>query len=194
MPSKICGGTAFVTVDIMQYSSLLRWNKTDQLFVVIDAANLEKSSQSLNMKVHYTRLKRLFRESSDLKEIRFYTATFSTTTHQGFLESLRRRGYQLVTKPIKEIANKNIEGKIRKANFDVEITMDVLDHLNEFDVLILFSGDSDFECLVKRIRDRGKKVFVFSTRYHISKELIYSCNHYFDIRKFKDYILKPMEK
>lgn len=173
---------------------LFGWNKTDRLFVIIDAANLEKSAQSLNMKVHYTRLKRFFEERSFLKEIRFYTAVFPTTEHQAFLESLKRRGYHLVTKPIKEIANKNMEAKIRKANFDVEIAMDVLDHISEFDILILFSGDSDFDCLVKRIRDRGKRVFVFSTRYHISRELIHSCSHYFDIKRFKDQILKPSRK
>ena len=171
-----------------------RLNKTDRLFAVIDAANLEKSAQSLNMKVHYTRLKRFLRESGELKEVRFYTATFSTTRHEYFLESLKRRGYHLITKPIKEIADKKTEGKIRKANFDVEITIDVMDHLSEFDVLILFSGDSDFDCLVKKVRDRGKKVFVFSTRYHISRELINSCNYYFDIKAFKQDILKPAVK
>lgn len=178
----------------MHESSLIRWNRTDRLFVVIDAANLEKSAQSLNMKVHYTRLKRFFKESGDLKEIRFYTAVFPTDGHRDFLESLRRKGYHLITKSIKEISDKSIEGKIRKANFDVEITMDVLDHLSEFDVLIIFSGDSDFDCLVRRVRDRGKRVYVFSTRYHISRELIHSCSHYFDIRKFREYILKPVRK
>jgi len=173
---------------------MLKWNKTDRLFVVIDAANLEKSAQGLNMKVHYTRLKRFFRESSNLKEMRFYTAAFSTERHYDFLESLRRKGYYLVTKPIKEISDKKSEGKLRKANFDVEIAMDVLDHLKEFDVLILFSGDSDFDCLVKRVRSRGKRVYVFSTRYHVSRELIKSCNHYFDIRKLKKEILKPVRQ
>lgn len=178
----------------MQKSSLIKWNKTDRLFVVIDAANLEKSAQSLNMKVHYTRLKRFFSESSDLKDIRFYSAVFLTPGHQDFLESLKRKGYSLVTKPIKEISNKNTKDKVRKANFDVEITIDVLEHLRGFDVLILFSGDSDFEPLLKRVMESGKKVFVFSTRYHISRELIHRCNHYFDIRKFKEYILKPVRK
>lgn len=173
---------------------LIKWNKTDRLFIVIDAANLEKSAQALNMKVHYTKLRRFFDESGALKEIRFYTAAFSTPGHQDFLESLRRRGYHLITKPIKEISSKNITEKVRKANFDVEITMDTLDHIAEFDILILFSGDSDFDCLVKRVRDRGKRVFVFSMRYHISRELIHSCNHYFDIRKFKEYLLKPSRK
>lgn len=180
------------SIDIEQYFPWIKWKKTDCLFVVIDAANLEKSAQSLNMKVHYTRLKRFFSETGNLKEMRFYTAIFPTTAHQDFLESLKRRGYHLITKSIKEIVNRGIEGKVRKANFDVEITMDVLDHMGEFDVLILFSGDSDFDCLVKRVRDRGKKVFVFSTRYHVSRELVHGCDHYFDIRKFKDYILKPV--
>ncbi len=178
-------------MEVEYLSSLIKWDKSSRLFVVIDAANLEKSAQSLNMKIHYTRLKRLFNETGNLKGIRFYTAAFGTEGHQNFLESLRRRGYHLITKPIKEINQRTVEGKVRKANFDVEITMDVLERLSEYDVLILFSGDSDFDPLVRRLRDKGKKVFVFSTRYHISRELIQSCNHYFDIRKFKDLILKP---
>ena len=150
----------------------LKWNKEDRLFVVIDAANLEKSAQALQMKVHYTKLKRFFEQNGQLQGIRFYTAAFMTVNHEDFLESLKRRGYMLVTKPVKEIVDKNMSQKVRKANFDVEITMDVLDLMNTFDVLILFSGDSDFDCLVQRIRNRGKKVFVFSTKYHISRELI----------------------
>ena len=173
---------------------MIRWNKSDRLFVVIDAANLEKSAQSLKIKVHYTRLKRFFEESGNLKEIRFYTAVFKTNKHQDFLESLRRRGYRLITKPVKEIGDRDLEKKVRKANFDVEITMDVFEYMSAFDVLVLFSGDSDFDCLIRRVRDRGKKVFVFSTRYHIARELIQSCNHYFDIRKLREIILRPMKQ
>ena len=170
----------------------INWNKIERLVVVIDAANLEKSAQSLRMKVHYTKLKRFFEQRGQLKGIRFYTAAFGTNNHQDFLESLKRRGYVLITKPIKEIVNKDITEKIRKANFDVEITMDVMDLMGEFDTLILFSGDSDFDCLVQRVRNRGKKVFVFSTQYHISRELIYSCNRYIDIREYKKDLLKSM--
>jgi len=168
----------------------IKWNKIDRLLVVIDAANLEKSAQSLNLKVHYTKLKRFFEQRGQLKGIRFYTAAFGTDSHQDFLESLKRRGYVLITKPVKEIINKNIAEKVRKANFDVEMTMDVMDLMGEFDTLILFSGDSDFDCLVQRVRHRGKKVFVFSTRYHISRELIHGCNRYVDIREYRNDLLK----
>ncbi len=172
----------------------VRWNQNDRFLFVIDAANLEKSAQSLNKKVHYTKLNRFFEQHGRLKGIRFYTAAFGTNNHQDFLESLRRRGYVLITKPVKEIINKNVAERVRKANFDVEITMDVMDFMGEFDTLILFSGDSDFDCLVQRVRNRGKKVFVFSTRYHISRELIYSCNRYIDIREFSSDLLKMAGK
>jgi len=174
----------------MDKRELIGWHKLGRVIIVIDAANLEKSAQALRMNVHYTRLKRFFSTHLDLKEIRFYTPIFSTREHEDFLMSLKRRGYHLITKPIKEIKDKSSKDKFRKANFDVEITFDVLDHLSNFDTLILFSGDSDFDYLIRKIRQRGKKVLVFSTRYHISKELIASCTRYFDIRKFKDAFLK----
>ena len=170
------------------------WDKNDRLLVVIDAANLEKSAQSLRMKVHYTRLKRFFENHGRLKGIRFYTAAFGTIHHQNFLESLKRKNYTLITKPVKEIINKNFMEKVRKANFDVEITMDVMDLMNEFDALILFSGDSDFDCLVQRVRSKSKRVFIFSTQYHVSRELIRGCNRYFDIRDYREDLLKPVKK
>jgi len=63
-------------------------------------------------------------------------------------------------------------GDIRKANFDVEITIDVLEMIDKFDTLVLFSGDSDFDYLIRKLRAKGKRVIVISTKHHISKELI----------------------
>jgi len=63
-----------------------------------------------------------------------------------------------------------------------------LDLISKYDVLVLFSGDSDFDSLIKKLRKEGKKVIVVSSRYHISKELIDSCNKYIDIKKLRSYI------
>jgi len=59
---------------------------------------------------------------------------------------------------------------------------------NKFDTLVLFSGDSDFDYLVKNLRNKGKKVIVVSTKYHIAKELITSGNKYVDLKKLKVFI------
>ena len=51
---------------------------------------------------------------------------------------------------------------------------------------IIFSGDSDFLALANFIKARGKKVFVFSSRNNISKELISGSNKYVDILEIPD--------
>lgn len=162
---------------------IINWQHLGRLFVVIDVANLEKGVQRLKCKVNFKELSRFFKQG-EIVEIRFYTASFSTKAHNDFLAFMRRIGYHIISKPIKLI-----EGK-KKANFDVEIAVDATKHIPHYDTLILFSGDSDFDYLVKELRSIGKKVIVFSTKNYISKELIVSSTKYFDIKKFKCVFLK----
>lgn len=70
-------------------------------------------------------------------------------------------------------------------NGDVEIAVDVIEMTGKFDTLVLFSGDSDFNYLIKILRGKGKRAVVISTKYHISKELIESGNKYIDLKKLR---------
>ena len=59
-----------------------------------------------------------------------------------------------------------------KGNLDVELTIDVLGNINNFDTLILTSGDSDFAALLDTVKAQMKRVIVISTKGHIPKELL----------------------
>lgn len=48
----------------------------------------------------------------------------------------------------------------RKCDFDIEITKDILTNVDNFDILILFSGDGDYKAIVEHLLDNGKKVIV----------------------------------
>jgi uncharacterized LabA/DUF88 family protein len=160
-------------------------------FVFIDAANLEKSVKDLRWKVHYRRLRAYFRNVCDLQGTRFYSVSFGSASHNEFLDSLRSKGYRVITKPLKVIKDKHSpEGEHRKANFDVEIAVDAMEYIDAYDTIILFSGDSDFDYLLKKLRDRGKYTIVVSTKYHISKELIRSSHRYIDPKKLKENIAR----
>ncbi len=98
---------------------------------------------------------------------------------QKYLRYLNAIGFNTSTKPLKKIKISDEEilfkiyktNYIYKANFDVEITADIL--LDKFkpDEIIIFSGDSDFCYLVKKLKDIGLKVSVCSSRKTISWEL-----------------------
>jgi uncharacterized LabA/DUF88 family protein len=54
-----------------------------------------------------------------------------------------------------EITQKVDMGNSWKCNCDVEMTMDILDHVKEDTELLIFTGDGDFESLIERAVERG---------------------------------------
>ena len=159
-----------------------------RVLVIIDAANLENSVKSLGWWIDYIKLRDLF-DKENLVGIRNYCVAHNTDNQNNFFTFLKKNGYKLITKPLKIISTPAIEKKdIRKANFDVEITVDVLERIEKFDTLVLFSGDSDFDYLIRKLRAVNKRVIVISTRKHISKELIESSNKYIELKKLRKLI------
>jgi len=61
----------------------------------------------------------------------------------------------------------------REKGVDVRLATDMLVHAawNNYDVAILVSGDADFEPVVRRVRDLGKKVYISFFPYAIAEAL-----------------------
>lgn len=156
--------------------------------VFIDAANIELSAKDLGFKVDYKKLFNFLNSEIKLVFLGFYTARFETKNHDDFLTLLKKNGYKLITKPLKLIKSKKEGGHLRKANFDVEIAVDIMKKITTFDNCILFSGDSDFHYLINELKRTGKFAVVASLKYHVSRELISSANYYLDLRKIKSKI------
>jgi uncharacterized LabA/DUF88 family protein len=58
---------------------------------------------------------------------------------------------------------------------------------NSYDTFLLFSGDSDFEALIKYLKRNNKKCLAFSTKSHISIELIKEAK-FIDLKKLSGFI------
>jgi len=191
-------------------------SKTNKTAVFIDAANLERSVADLGTKcpnfkhvkknfrwkalptnyykIDYKKLYKFFKTNSKLASISFYSARFETESHDNFLTFLKRNGYRLITKKIKDIKVSESRHQ-RKANFDVEISVDAVEWLRNYDTFVLFSGDSDFAYLVRFLKKKNKKILVISERGHVSNELVTEANVYQDLHTFKnDFIIPRTQK
>jgi len=160
--------------------------------IYIDGANLFYTQKSLGWFVDFKKIKEDLVKKWDVTGIKYYTGVKeSDEKMQSFLRYLDNIGIEPVTKPLKKIINN--KNTIFKSNFDVEMTMDILLERQSYDACILFSGDSDFHALVKKLKDFGKKVIVFSSRKMISWELKLSVNQYIFLEDLKDVIknLRP---
>lgn len=158
-----------------------------KIAVFIDAANLELSAKDRGWKVDYKKLYKWLQALGKITYIGFFTVRFENRKHDNFLVFLKKTGYKLVTKPLKLIKDKK-KGHLRKANFDVEIAVEAMERIEDFDTLILFSGDSDFDYLLKEVKAKGKKTVVISMKYHVAKELIKRTDEYIDSTKIRKLI------
>ncbi len=162
--------------------------------VFMDASNVYYSQRKLKWRIDFRKFLDYLNEETDLQEIYYYTARdLSFEKQTKFISFLEKIGYKVRSKNIKFIKNKNkTENKdgFHKGNLDVELTIDILETKNNYDTLILISGDSDFEPLLRLMKKKYKKrCLVIATKHSISIELI-RCAKYINLNKLKKYIRK----
>lgn len=162
-----------------------------KVFVFIDVANVFYAQKTLGWRISYERLIKYFKKECDLGKCFVYTAYIEENNNQKrFLKMLEKSGFVVRAKPVKKIRlkTKNYEWK---GNLDVELVIDVLDNLQDFQTLILLSGDSDFTPLLRRIKKDHKRALVMSTKDHVAKELLEEAK-FVNLKKLRKEIeLKP---
>lgn len=161
-----------------------------RVYVFVDAANIFYTQRTLRWRISYEKLKQYFQDEckEKLGKLFVYTATDSERIQQKkFLDMLEINGYIVRTKEVKRI--RVAKGIYEwKGDFDVELTIDAMDNIKEFDTAILLSGDSDFAPIVKRMRENRKTIIVLSAKHHISRELIKLSDKYINLKKLRDRI------
>jgi len=93
-----------------------------------------------------------------------------------FQNILRAIGFDVKLKPFIQRSDGTAKG-----DWDVGLTIDALEYSTNADVVVLVSGDGDFELLVKKLRDNGKWVEVYGVAQLTSSTLINAANTFIPI-------------
>ncbi len=168
--------------------------KSEVLYVFIDSSNLWAAQKSKGMLFDYKKLLKYLKVKFNPTTIKvFYyaaypaegTRNYSLDKKHSFFTFLKKGlGFEVrkkVLKRIKIIDEGFGEGVKEKGDMDVEIAVDAMFHKNKFDSAIFFTGDSDFLSLVSHLRKEGKKIYIFSSKNNISKELRTASDGYCDV-------------
>ncbi len=163
------------------------------VYVFIDASNLWEAQKAKGKFFDYEKLRKFIKENFNgfIIKIFYYTAYPAEGTRDYSLNG-RHKFYTFLKKGLSFIVRKkelkrifiiteNGEGIEEKGNMDVEITIDALHNIDKYNIAVLFSGDSDFLALVSYLRRANKKVYIFSSKNNISKELKTGGDGYFDV-------------
>ena len=96
-----------------------------------------------------------------------------------FQNILRGIGFEIKLKPYIQ----RIDGSA-KGDWDVGITIDVMEHAKDADVVVLASGDGDFDLLLSKIRnDFGVSAEVYGVAELTARSLINSASKFIPIEK-----------
>ena len=96
-----------------------------------------------------------------------------------FQNILRAIGFEVKLKPFIQRSDGSAKG-----DWDVGITLDVMEHAKESDVVILLSGDGDFDLLVQKIRkDFDNSVEVYGVPELTADSLINSASKFIPIER-----------
>jgi uncharacterized LabA/DUF88 family protein len=105
-------------------------------------------------------------DRKDQKQIQF----------QQILESI---GFEVKLKPFIQRSDGSAKG-----DWDVGITLDMIELANEVDVAVLVSGDGDFDLAVKKLRDaHGVEVEVYGVRKLTAATLIQAATRFVPIEQ-----------
>jgi uncharacterized LabA/DUF88 family protein len=105
-------------------------------------------------------------DRKDQKQIQF----------QQILESI---GFEVKLKPFIQRSDGSAKG-----DWDVGITLDMIEFANEVDVAVLVSGDGDFDLAVKKLRDaHGVEVEVYGARKLTAASLIQAATRFVPIEQ-----------
>jgi uncharacterized LabA/DUF88 family protein len=110
-----------------------------------------------------------------------------------FYLKLKEFGYELYLKPVKLYDQDDGTTK-RKANCDVDMAFYLMKEKDNFDKVVILSGDGDFLPVLKYLREQGKEVVVLARGPRTAREIRQFAGANFRDFEYLKYRLKMDEK
>jgi uncharacterized LabA/DUF88 family protein len=105
-----------------------------------------------------------------------------------FFMKIETFGYELILKPVKSYIGDDSK-EIRKANCDVDMTFLLMKYKDDFDRVIILSGDGDFLPVLKYLKEKDKLVLIFSRSPKTAREIkLFAGDKFLDFESLRIYI------
>ncbi len=148
--------------------------------IFVDVPNVIYAAERRNVNIDFGRVLDYFTRGRQLVRASAYAPISDDPSakleSQRFVHHFVGHPYRIITKPLKRFADGSM-----KANFDIELAIDILTMSDRLDVVVLMSGDGDFRRLVEMISSRGVRVEVVAFSETASSELKSAADLYVDI-------------
>jgi uncharacterized LabA/DUF88 family protein len=168
------------------------FSAANRLSIFVDGNNMFYAQQKNGWFFDPRRVLEYFTKEPELMLINafWYTGLKDVQDQRGFRDALISLGYTVRTKILKEYYDDTSGRYSQKANLDIEIVVDMFNTVDQYNRVVLFSGDGDFERAIELLRSKNTHITVISTEGMIARELRNVTDRYIDLNDIRDHIEK----
>ena len=150
-----------------------------RIAVLIDVQNLYHSAKNLyKARVNFNNILKLAVSERNLIRAFGYVVRTKTGEEKPFFEALIKLGIETRVRDLQEFF-----GGLKKADWDVGITVDAIRIAPNVDAIVLASGDGDFLQLIEFLKNQGKRVEVIAFGRSASGKLKEVADEFIDLEK-----------
>lgn len=160
---------------------MLAQHKEQRVGVFIDVQNLYYSAKNLyHCKVNFGEILKTAVAGRKLVRAFAYVVRTKSGEEKPFFEALEKFGIETRVRDLQEYP-----GGLKKADWDVGITIDAVRIAPSVDTIVLVSGDGDFLQLVEYLENQGKRVEVLAFGRTASSKIKESADGFLDLETNK---------
>jgi uncharacterized LabA/DUF88 family protein len=161
--------------------------KAQRVGVFVDVQNMYYSAKNLyEAKVNFAKLLEEAVGSRQLVRALAYVVKGPQSEEDNFFTALEKIGFEVKTRSLQVFL-----GGTKKGDWDVGICMDAIRMAGKLDVVVLVSGDGDFEELVNYLKySEGCVVEVLAFGRTASSKLKEEADKFVDLGEYKKFLIK----
>ena len=159
--------------------------KNHRIGVFVDVSNMYHSAKNLyKARVNFRELLKLVTANRELIRAIAYVIKSDSKEEKAFFSALEKAGFELKSKDLQIFP-----GGMKKGDWDVAIAIDAITLSKLIDVVVIVSGDGDYEPLVEYLKFNGLIVEVAGFERSTSARLIDVAHNFTDLEEAKDKVL-----
>lgn len=159
--------------------------KNHRVGVFVDVQNMYHSAKNLyKSRVNFRELLKIAVAGRELARAVAYVVKSDTEEEKAFFDALEKAGFELKSKDLQIFP-----GGMKKGDWDVGLAVDTIGLSKHLDVVVIVSGDGDYEPLVEYLQYSGLIVETVGFRRSTSSRIIEATNNFIDLEEVKDKIL-----
>ena len=169
----------------MAHKTTVTQRRNHRVGVFVDVQNMYHSAKNLyGARVNFKELLKTVTAGRELVRAVAYVVKSDTEEEKAFFDALEKSGFELKMKDLQIFP-----GGMKKGDWDVGLAIDAISMSKQLDVVVIISGDGDFEPLVNYLKFGGIIVEAAGFRRSTSSRLVEVANNFVDLEAVAEKVI-----